>query len=314
MPSGVSMSCTGGYSGHEGVRKGPYYDKNFGLNLETESLKLYDAETILGAPSGTYPEEFRLARNVTIKNQGDTGGCLACTLATVAEYYYGKQMSEGWNYGEFRLPTQKNSGLYASTALDAFKNIGQVPLCEFGEMTEMQEIRILTQKLPELKELAAKYRITGYAKISGNKEKRDLAIKDFLSRYSYPLVGASRNYFHEPHTITVVGWNDKTDCYIFQNFWGEEWGDGGYGEIPKDELSEVYTLLFNSIDLPFKDVSEEHWAYKYIKGMYFNGLINGTSEDTFEPERAVTRAEVAAIIYRLCEKLDEREIRKDKIR
>ncbi len=294
--------------------KGLPSNRHYGLNTESESFKLYDAEVILGSSSSEYPEEFQLARTVTIKNQGDTGGCLACTLATIAEYYYGKQMSEGWNYGEFRLPTQKNSGLYASTALDSFKNIGQVPLSEFGKMTEMQEIRALTQKLPELKELAAKYRITGYAKISRNKIKRDVAIKDFLSKYSYPLVGASRDYFSEAHAITIDGWNDTTDCYKFQNSWGTEWGDKGYGEIPKEELSEVYALFFEPLELPFKDVTEEHWAYKYIKGMYFNGLINGTSEDAFEPERAVTRAEVAAIIYRLCEKLDEREIRKDKIR
>ena len=283
-----------------------------GLNLEPESLKLYDAEVILGAASGTYPEEFQLERCATIKNQGNTGGCLACTLATIAEYYYGKQMAAGWNYGEFRTDSQKNPGLYASTALDAFKNIGQVPLSEFPYMMEMRDIRELTQKYPELKTIAEKHRITGYAKLSGNKEKRDLAIKDFLLKYPYPLVGTSRDYFGEPHAFPLDGWNDKEDKYRLQNSWGVDEGDGGYFDIPKDELSEVYAVFFEPIELPFKDVSDGHWAYKYIKGMYFNGLINGTSADTFEPDRPITRAEIAAIMCRLCEMLDEREIRKGK--
>lgn len=283
-----------------------------GLNLEPESLKLYDAEVILGAASGTYPEEFQLERYATVLNQLNTSGCFAHVLATIAEYYWHKRFSPGWVYGEFRLPTQKNQGMYASSGLDAFKSIGQVPLSEFPYMMEMRDIRELTQKYPELKNIAEKCCITGYAKLGGGKDKRDLAIKDFLLRYPYPLVGTSRDYFYEPHAIAIDGWNDRADCYKFQNSWGEEWGDNGYGEIPKDELSEVYAVFFEPIELPFKDVPQDHWAYKYIKGMYFNGLINGTSADTFEPDKPITRAEVAAIMCRLCEMLDEREIRKGK--
>ncbi len=292
--------------------KGLSCDKHYGLNLEPESLKLYDAEMILGTPSGTHPEEFQLARNVTIKNQGETGGCLACTLATIAEYYYGQQMSEGWNYGAFRTDGQKNPGLYASTALDAAKNIGQVPKSEFPYMFEMRDIRELTQQHPKIKAIAEKYCIEGYAKLGGSKEKRDLAIKEFLTKYRYPLFAASRDYFHEPHAFTLDGWSDTKDRYKLQNSWGEDEGDGGYDDIPKDEVSEVYALFFEPIALPFKDVPEEYWAYKYIKGMFFNGLINGTSADTFEPDKSITRAEVATVLYRLCEKLDEREIRKGK--
>lgn len=59
--------------------------------------------------------------------------------------------------------------------------------------------------------------------------------------------------------------------------------------------------------MPFKDVPEDEWYYKAIKYMYSAGLMQGTSADSFEPERAMTRAEFAQALYNLCKKLDERE-------
>ena len=40
--------------------------------------------------------------------------------------------------------------------------------------------------------------------------------------------------------------------------------------------------------------------------MYLSGLINGVSETLFEPERPITREEVATIFDRLCKKIDEK--------
>ncbi|MGE5473327.1 MAG: S-layer homology domain-containing protein, partial [Ignavibacteriales bacterium] len=55
-----------------------------------------------------------------------------------------------------------------------------------------------------------------------------------------------------------------------------------------------------SIDVPgeanFKDVSIEHWAYNEIMEMSKSGIINGYSDGTFKPEKAVTRAEFAKMM------------------
>jgi hypothetical protein len=40
--------------------------------------------------------------------------------------------------------------------------------------------------------------------------------------------------------------------------------------------------------------------------MYFNGYMKGTSETTFEPDKPMTRAEVATLIYRVLESVDDR--------
>jgi len=40
------------------------------------------------------------------------------------------------------------------------------------------------------------------------------------------------------HSVMVVGFNDSTREFMFQNSWGTEWGDGGYGYLPYFYLEE----------------------------------------------------------------------------
>ena len=64
--------------------------------------------------------------------------------------------------------------------------------------------------------------------------------------------------------------------------------------------------IFKKITLPFNDVKESDWFYKSVKNMVFSGMMNGTSSDTFEPEKPMTRAEVATMFDRLMKNIDER--------
>lgn len=50
---------------------------------------------------------------------------------------------------------------------------------------------------------------------------------------------------------------------------------------------------------PFEDVGEDDWFYEYVKYCYQNGIMNGTSEDTFDPYYGATRAEVVTVLYRM---------------
>ena len=51
--------------------------------------------------------------------------------------------------------------------------------------------------------------------------------------------------------------------------------------------------------LPFTDVSAGQWFYDYVEYVYVNGLMNGTSATTFEPNANMTRAMVWAILARI---------------
>jgi len=49
-------------------------------------------------------------------------------------------------------------------------------------------------------------------------------------------------------------------------------------------------------DFDFNDVPKSHWAYSYISSAAAYGWINGAGGNQFQPERAITRAEVATIV------------------
>lgn len=279
----------------------------FGARNEEQPLRMYDFELVCGASDEEFPEEFEIERKANIKDQGNIGACVACTLAEVGQYLYEKEMSEAWAYGSFRNDSDKRPGLFTTRALDLWKTIGQVPLSDFGVLEEMPEIRELTNKFPQLLEIAKKYRIGGYASLNyANAEKKDKAIKQALMKDGIGLVAVSSDYFGESHCIMITGWNDKNNTYKIQNSWGADWEDNGFGEIPKKEFNYVYAVFVEEFKLPFEDVPADRWSYKPIKNMYLSGLINGVSETLFEPERPITREEVATIFDRLCKKIDEK--------
>lgn len=280
------------------------------------NIRVYDYETVCGASSTEYPETFELDRSLLgdIKNQGNVGACVAEVISQLAENFYGKSMSEGYVYGRFRKNTTKGEGMVVSEALKFYKDLGTVPKDMFDILVEMPEIKSIVYGIPELDTFAKQYPIKGYTAINyADRTKRDNAIKDALTKQAngelngYGLLAASDGYFSGGgHAIMLTGWNDKKDRYIFKNSWGEKYGDNGYGTIPKDEINSVYLIMFDDIQLPFNDVPEDAWYYSAVKNMYCAGLMNGKTENTFEPDTPITRAEMAVLMNRFSGMIDER--------
>ena len=48
----------------------------------------------------------------------------------------------------------------------------------------------------------------------------------------------------------------------------------------------------------FKDVSSDDWYYVYVERLYENGIINGVTADSYDPDSEVKTSEVAALIAR----------------
>lgn len=80
-------------------------------------------------------------------------------------------------------------------------------------------------------------------------------------------------------------------------------GDGKYG--PADSLTRAQFAAFlvkafnlsETKDVPFVDI-KGHWATSYIQTAYAAGIVNGTSDTTFEPDAKVRREEAATMIWR----------------
>ena len=51
-------------------------------------------------------------------------------------------------------------------------------------------------------------------------------------------------------------------------------------------------------NINFPDVPENHWAYTYVKTLSDRGYLKGYPDGEFKGDRAMTRYEYAAIIYR----------------
>lgn len=52
-------------------------------------------------------------------------------------------------------------------------------------------------------------------------------------------------------------------------------------------------------EFPFADVDTDDWFFEDVAYVYENGLMSGTSADTFSPETATTRGMIVTILYRL---------------
>ena len=59
---------------------------------------------------------------------------------------------------------------------------------------------------------------------------------------------------------------------------------------PDEDLSDV--------ELPFTDVSEDHWAINAIKWCYKHGIVSGATPTTFEPDSQILREQFVSMLYR----------------
>ena len=65
------------------------------------------------------------------------------------------------------------------------------------------------------------------------------------------------------------------------------------------DKSVTVSAVFVPATFPFVDVKTGDWFYEYVVYVYSNGLMDGTSATTFEPNENMTRAMVWAILARI---------------
>lgn len=56
--------------------------------------------------------------------------------------------------------------------------------------------------------------------------------------------------------------------------------------------------------MKYPDIPEKAWYTEYVDYVTELGLMEGYEDGTFHPDRAASRAELATVVARLCEKLD----------
>lgn len=250
-----------------------------------------------------------------IFDQGSISSCVACALASVLEVLNYKstgtyvKLSPGFIYGSHRDYAGK--GMIVSKTVESLLNYGTVDEKLFNELYEMPDIQEIVKNRDDLKKIAEALKISGFVNLTDTRSKMWNNIKDAFLRYKLPMIAVSNTFFKGgSHCVMIYGFNESDSdgkSLYFQNSWGEDYMDNGKSVIPFDKVNSVWLLLKDPIKFDFEDVSEDSWYYKNILHMKASGIVNGTSEKTFEPDRPVTRGELCAILDRLCKKQDEND-------
>lgn len=276
----------------------------YDFNTLKKTFKIQDVSNI-----GTYsvPEEYM----PKVKNQGDYCCCVACVLAEVLEFFHKvetgtyKEMSVGYIYAKHRPVGSNSTGMAIESALKSLLNFGTVPQDVCNLLLEMPEIQRLLKDRTDLDEIAVPSHIEGYCKIGWRDNNQKIEnIKLALVNTNTPLIVRVEKGFPEPHCLLAYGITDDNRIMI-QNSWGENWGINGRVTLHMDDIEKVYMVMDHKVVLPFKDVPEDAWFYKNILHMYSAGYISGKTEDSFDPNSPITRAEVCVILDRILKNIDQ---------
>lgn len=73
--------------------------------------------------------------------------------------------------------------------------------------------------------------------------------------------------------------------------------------ITREEVAKVISLLEinsnNNENILYNDVSDNMWSYEYVLDVTRKGLMNGYENDTFRPQKTITREEIATVLSRI---------------
>lgn len=224
-----------------------------------------DYQAVYTANKKEFPKSFEL-EIPRVKDQGDTGACVAYSLSSIIEYYNNKQngdpteMSVGYIYGNRTTSEYKGVGMVIRDALEAVRLYGDV----YKDAYDMRDnveiptaIRLFEKNKTRLYSDGYPHRISQYCRVgtinamkasimAGNPVLigmlwyNDMKVIDGVLRTSY--IGHDGG-----HCMFIIGWDERG--WKVQNSWGTGWGDNGTAIIPYSmPIAECWTLTDDVIE------------------------------------------------------------------
>lgn len=231
-----------------------------------------------------FPASFVLPE-VSVKNQGSVGSCVAHACSSVVEFHNKRQ--EGTNtvfstefiYGYRPAGYYVGEGMYIRNALKTLREVGDCPKADLSGNHECDKaMAVVEARLDELKDLAYPHRISTYAKVKTVDE-----IKQALMDFGYVVVSMP---WHEDyqlvdgvytfkstknrgyHCVVIYGWDERG--WLVHNSWGSGWGQKGKFIVPFDfKWREAWAVTDNVIGEGDVIRPEDNW---FVKN--FSKIIN----------------------------------------
>lgn len=300
----------------------------FGVISKPQSIRDYDFELVATGtsniplvPIDELPDEYILPEELipSIHDQRDTMKCVAFAMCQAAESarkkIFGEEVhySEDWNYARKESRSGYNGeGLFTQCAVSGALKIGFVPSHYFDYSNlDAPEILEPASTRDDLLEIGSRMRPSAFASFNyALDSKKWDTVRQALYSYQTPLVIVSDTFFGGSHAVLMIGWSKKNGKQIgqyieFQNSWGTDYKENGRYRFSLGYLDQAYIFLWDDLKLPFTDVSESDWFFKEVNGSYFAGLIQGTSDTTFDPSSNIIRGDLAVILDRYLKKCQQ---------
>lgn len=204
-----------------------------------DDLNDFIFEHLAHGPTGFYVSEFPPEFDLRIhaqpsRDQGKRGTCAAFTAAAIKEIQENRDCGfSEWMSPEFIYYHRDNkpaSGMYGRNVFQILQRIGSVP-------EHMYPYSALDTHAPpptaELYEVAAKYRIANYARVTTVDGLKRALLELGPCYLQLPLyqtrpcfwIGAEGEKYNGGHAVAVVGFNKEG--FILKNSWGKRWNIDG---------------------------------------------------------------------------------------
>lgn len=186
------------------------------------------------------------------------GTCGVTALTSFLEFITGKRLSVLFIYYVTRVLTEghlphDDSGVELADCLKALSKYG---ICR-EETWPYDLIKFPDPPSPQAFEEAAIFKPVDFQRLTSIEELKDTLSKELpivldvnFAPLTYGRECAETGKVPKPkslteldpdsceHTVLIVGFNDETQEFLFQNSWGTTWGKSGYGFLPYDYIKQ----------------------------------------------------------------------------
>lgn len=251
-------------------------------------------------------DEYLLPENLIPDkcNQYGTNMCMAFAACGVLQILNlkktgeRKKFSPTYMFARYRKGSGKNRGIFEGELKDGLIRLGACfyeDCPDYSQEESAAALMYVENHKEELDNKAKAYRARISKIAAKNRAELFGAIKAAIKERQEPILGAI-DTGETNHAVCFVGYDGGKIAYRTSD---------GYAVIRYTNYEDIkwgYTMELlgeTTKNGGFSDVSKNDWFYDAVSYCAKGGLMTGTGNGKFEPNRALTRAELAQVLFNM---------------